>query len=218
MKNGITNSGVTEHSQQKLNLSTLLLGEPEPDGSSVQSLTIERMAKKDSSDTKSVASRTTLALDEKDSIRPDDSASMHAAADQDILSPSSSIIAASRADSNPDIRAFHQQLKEIDHNVPAGLIAGSGPVATSGLGLDQSRADLVFSNSLPPTLGAIVPVHLDASRGPPVNWTNLPDEKLLEALESPKDRLFVLKIEQDIIDFVRDSKYVARTPNFGGIC
>jgi hypothetical protein len=33
-----------------------------------------------------------------------------------------------------------------------------------------------------------------------------PDSKLLEALDSPKDRIMVLKLEQDIVDFVKDAK------------
>ena len=32
-----------------------------------------------------------------------------------------------------------------------------------------------------------------------------PDEKLFEALESPKDRMFLLRLEQDIINFIKDS-------------
>ncbi|KAF2461531.1 single-stranded nucleic acid binding R3H [Lineolata rhizophorae] len=32
-----------------------------------------------------------------------------------------------------------------------------------------------------------------------------PDVQLLEALFSPRDRLFVLKLEQDIIDFINNS-------------
>jgi hypothetical protein len=33
-----------------------------------------------------------------------------------------------------------------------------------------------------------------------------PDDKLLEALDSPKDRIFLLRLEQDLITFVKDSK------------
>ena len=34
----------------------------------------------------------------------------------------------------------------------------------------------------------------------------VPDERLVEALSSGRDRVWVLKLEQDIIDFVKDSK------------
>jgi hypothetical protein len=37
-----------------------------------------------------------------------------------------------------------------------------------------------------------------------------PDEKLLEALQSQRDRVWVLKLEQDIIDFIGQSKSVSR--------
>lgn len=37
-------------------------------------------------------------------------------------------------------------------------------------------------------------------------YKHTPDEKLIEALESPKDRMFLLRLEQDVIEFVKDSK------------
>ena len=37
-------------------------------------------------------------------------------------------------------------------------------------------------------------------------YRQTPDEKLLEALESPKDRIFLLRLEQDVIKFVKDSQ------------
>ena len=37
-------------------------------------------------------------------------------------------------------------------------------------------------------------------------YRQTPDEKLLEALESPKDRIFLLRLEQEVIEFVKDSK------------
>jgi hypothetical protein len=45
------------------------------------------------------------------------------------------------------------------------------------------------------------------------NMPAIPDEKLLEALRSPRDRLFVVKIEQDFIDFIKDSRYVTGDPS-----
>lgn len=42
--------------------------------------------------------------------------------------------------------------------------------------------------------------------GVPQNMPTHPDEKLIEALQSPRDRLFVVKIEQDFIDFIKDSR------------
>jgi hypothetical protein len=37
-------------------------------------------------------------------------------------------------------------------------------------------------------------------------YKHTPDEKLIEAMESPKDRIFLLRLEQDVIEFVKDSK------------
>jgi hypothetical protein len=41
-----------------------------------------------------------------------------------------------------------------------------------------------------------------------VIYRQAPDEKLLEAMASSKDRLFLLRLEKQVIDFVQDSKYV----------
>jgi hypothetical protein len=41
-----------------------------------------------------------------------------------------------------------------------------------------------------------------------VIYRQAPDEKLLEAMGSSKDRLFLLRLEKQVIDFVQDSKYV----------
>ena len=38
-----------------------------------------------------------------------------------------------------------------------------------------------------------------------------PDEKLLLALQSPRDRMFILKLEQDIIKFIENSRYILIT-------
>lgn len=171
-----------------------------------QPLLFDKLEKMDTSDTKSVTSRTTLALDEKDSLQPDDSASMQAAPDQDTLSPRGSVIAESRVESDLDAGAFHDQLKEVDHNVPVELSGGIATISGAEHGLTQNGVSLLFTDPTSHTLSVGVSADPISSRRPPPDWHNPPDEKLLEALESPKDRLFVLKIEQDIIDFVRDSR------------
>jgi hypothetical protein len=42
-------------------------------------------------------------------------------------------------------------------------------------------------------------------------FPNEPDEKLLEALESPKDRLMLLQLEDKIITFIKNTRFVARS-------
>jgi hypothetical protein len=53
---------------------------------------------------------------------------------------------------------------------------------------------------------SLPPPQLIAPTGPSIDYKyQEPDEKLFEALQSPKDRLFLLKLEQEVITFVRDS-------------
>lgn len=167
-------------------------------------------AKPPSLDGKSVASVNTFALDEKESIRPDDSASLRAVEEEDVTSPPDSVAAGSRVGSDSGVgRAFRDQLHEI---AVMGTQSARGPPGrfpnpnalphtlydpnhpANGVGRPMSQP--VVSGVLP-NLGG--PDALPAS----------PDEKLIEALESPRDRLFVLKLEQDFIDFIKDSRYVA---------
>ena len=165
------------------------------------------VAKKDNSDTKSVTSRTTLALDEKESLRPDDSASMKAAAEEDVSSPSDSVAVATKPPSDPDTRAFQDQLQEINRTETSRLQLQRRPPDVSNSFQGQGTGGMVYPvqqrnqpHQAPTAPNGNQPV------GPPEGFYLPPDEKLLEALASPKDRLFVLKIEQDMIDFIKDSK------------
>jgi hypothetical protein len=148
-------------------------------------------------------------LDEKESLRPDDSASLRAVEEEDVTSPPESNAAGSRVGSDSEARAFRAQLHEIAVMGPQpqrGVVPGRFPVANpngphtlydpnqppNGLGRSLSQPTV---NSLPPGAG-------------PQNLPAIPDEKLIEALQSPRDRLFVVKIEQDFIDFIKDSRYI----------
>lgn len=147
-------------------------------------------------DGKSITSGTTFALDEKESLRPDDSASVQAAADDDdALSIRGSLVAGSRMSS----RGIHPgDIAERRGIHPAA--GASGP----GILTPQSTA-----SERGPTLNA--PAHLSAegsSDALNVIYRQAPDDKLLDALASPRDRFFLLRLEKDVIDFVQDSKYV----------
>jgi hypothetical protein len=65
-------------------------------------------------------------------------------------------------------------------------------------------------SSGPPTRGELGHKPLTGPSGTPEGFNlfykHSPDEKLLEALDSPKDRIFLLRLEQDVIEFVKDSK------------
>lgn len=157
-------------------------------------------AKPPSMDGTSVVSATACALDEKESLRPDDSASLRAVDEEDVVSPPGSLLAAPHHDSDPGAaRAFRDQLHEIAVMNPQpsrGVAPGRFPTLPIG-------PHALYDPGMP--LGGAPPVAPPVAHGPP-NMPAIPDEKLLEALQSPRDRLFVVKIEQDFIDFIKDSR------------
>lgn len=159
------------------------------------------LVKRDTSDTKSVTSRTTGVLDEKESLRPDDSASMQAATEEDACTPSESVVEETYPLSHPDVHAFRDQLQEINSTESKHLIPNDVPVVRIG---QQSNG---VSNLAPPA-PVVVSNQSYATRAVATHEMLIlpPDDKLKDALASPKDRLFVLKIEQDMIDFIKDSK------------
>ena len=141
-------------------------------------------------DGKSITSGTTFALDEKESLRPDDSASVKAAAEDDDVSIRGSFVASSRMGSEVAPRG---RLMLPDRRV----IPVSGP---QGVGVMTPQS---ATSEQPP----------GANGEPPSDALNLiyrqaPDDKLLEALASPRDKYFLLRLEKDVIDFVQDSKSV----------
>jgi hypothetical protein len=149
-------------------------------------------------DTKSVASVATFALDEKESLRPDDSASMRAVPveEEEMFSPPGSVVAGSRVGSDTGAKAFREQLHEI---------AYMSSSAVRPVGVSFSPAILTNPSHAQPTVvkdqigSAVAKMMKDCDQ--PV-----PDEALLEALQSQRDRVWVLKLEQDIIDFIEHSK------------
>ena len=150
-----------------------------------------------SNDTKSVASATTFTLDEKESLRPDDSASVKAVDDED---GRASTQAGSRIGSDSGARAFSDQLREISQMGPQGrqppAIPRISPAVQTPAGVLYSPSPLAGPTSFPGLGGLDTPA--EASLSFP------PDEKLLAALNSVRDRVWVLKLEQDINDFVKD--------------
>ncbi|KAI9754725.1 MAG: hypothetical protein M4579_004572 [Chaenotheca gracillima] len=154
-------------------------------------------------DGKSIASGTTFALDEKESLRPDDSASVKAAEDEDLSLPGS------RLGSETGAKAFREQLQDISERpkvlahrglIPSRVISPAAQSPGPQIGNTHQKEFVVDS-------GDIIPQGEATSNVLPFGITQQePDEKLLEALETPKDRLFLLKLEQDVIEFVKDSK------------
>ncbi len=153
-------------------------------------------------DGKSITSGTTFnALDEKESLRPDDSASVKAAAeDDDAFSVRGSLLANSRMGSDVAARVHRIQIGDM----PPRAIAQILPEAhIQGIDTPQSGS----SEQQPSDIR--MPLAAAANAAPDVInalYRQAPDEKLLEAMQSAKDRLFLLRLEKEVIDFVKDSK------------
>lgn len=151
-------------------------------------------------DGKSITSGTTFALDEKESLRPDDSASVKAAEDDDTFSGRGSIVAGSRIGSEAAARAYRSQFyAEERRNMPPMQERQSQGVNTpqSGSSDQQATDDGKPKPLIDPTT---------APEGFNLFYRQTPDDKLLEALDSPKDRIFLLRLEQSVIEFVKSSK------------
>jgi len=153
-------------------------------------------------DGKSITSGTTFALDEKESLRPDDSASVKAAGeDDDAFSIRGSLIAGSRMSSDLAGRARPIQLGDMPERRLMHVTSGGSshgiltPQSTSSeqqLGNAPGMPQLQRADSSSDALGLI--------------YQHAPDDKLIEAMASAKDRLFLLKLEKEVIDFVQNSK------------
>ncbi|TRX95211.1 hypothetical protein FHL15_003903 [Xylaria flabelliformis] len=163
----------------------------------------EMGTKAPSLDGKSITSGTTFALDEKESLRPDDSASVKAAAEDDeAFSVRSSLLATSRIGSE-NARIHRLRIGDMPEKRPIPVLSGT---QETGLATPQSGTS---SQPPPPeqpqTLGGVAAPN-DAFNS---IYGQNPDEKLLEAMKSPKDRLFLLRLEQEVINFVLSSKVPA---------
>lgn len=149
-------------------------------------------------DSKSMASVTTFAMDEKDSLRPDDSASVQAADEEESLSGAAN----SRTGSEAGTRGFREPLRDGNGQRIRGLIPTVMQRFPDG--------DIRAANTIPPdsvSNNFVVTNQAEFQPGTTLNGYPLePDEKLLEAMSSPKDRLLLLQLEEKIRDFIQDSK------------
>ncbi|CAK7565973.1 MAG: hypothetical protein SEPTF4163_003904 [Sporothrix epigloea] len=163
-------------------------------------LSSEIGTKPPSLDGKSITSGMTFnALDEKESLRPDDSASVKAAADEDeTFSVRRSHLMSSRMGS--ELAARGQRMIQLGDMPPRMVSLTSHEPVASGAVTPHST----LSGQLPVTEAS---VHLRTSASTPseINGQN-PDEKLLDAMTSPKNRVFLLRLESDVVDFVQNSK------------
>ena len=171
-------------------------------------------------DGKSITSGTTFALDEKESLRPDDSASVKASEDDDTFSGRGSIVAGSRIGSEAagehthpacltgriltfiTARAYRAQVFEVSERraIVSPIEQQQGGFITPQSG--SSGPNLVGQLAPKPMQGQL-PLQ-DGSFN--IFYKQTPDDKLIEAMESPKDRIFLLRLEQDVISFVKETK------------
>ncbi|KAL9057032.1 MAG: hypothetical protein Q9162_002580 [Coniocarpon cinnabarinum] len=169
------------------------------------SSSVENVIRRDNSDTKSVTSRTTLTLDEKESLMPDDSASMQGGRDEEPTSPAEDIHAGFKVDVDSDARAFQDQLYEIDRHGGKPLAIAQRPVTSSSIPARQNGA-VAYQSPGVALQSPQGPSPREQSGGPGPGLVLHPDDKLIEALKSEKDRVFVVKIETDFRDFIEHSK------------
>ena len=167
-------------------------------------------------DGKSTTSGTTFALDEKESLRPDDSASVQAVDDDDFGSGPASGAPNSRMGSEAGSRAFRDQFCEFSENHPASA-PRSHPLSRRVIAdIEEEGPQTMHAPNVPPLPAPMMSrPDVPAVVRPSIDFEyREPDEKLFEALESPKDRMFLLRLEQDIIDFVKNSTYVCIFTHF----
>ena len=163
-------------------------------------------------DTKSMASENTFAMDEKESLRPDDSASVQAAdEDEPFFVPPVS--------GRPELQIALDDGNNSDLRRP--LL--DGPIATGHAA--QRLPMTILAN--PPRFGDIIPNASPAlpSNGIPLTsyparqngvdslqqysaGPNHPDEKIIEAMGTPKDRLLLLQLEEKFHAFIAQSRYL----------
>lgn len=196
-----TGSTVTERSSKAGNSQT-----PSDEASQRADSVSELDTKPPSLDGKSITSGTTFALDEKESLRPDDSASVKAAAeDDDAFSIRGSLLAGgSRMGSEVAARVHRIQLGDMPpRTITTHILTGAH--------IQEGATPLTGVPEKPAIPEAKLPLGSAATAPEGLNGTGFyrqnPDDKLLEAMQSPKDRLFLLRLEAQVIEFVQDSKY-----------
>lgn len=181
-------------------------GVTEDDGSHLSNSS----TKPPSFDTKSMASENTFALDEKESLRPDDSASVQATdEDEPFFVPPIS----GRPDNQVALERGSMGMRRPlqDESVPVNLAVQRLPVTTMANpprfgeimpGVLQCFPQNVTSNN---HLGAN---HLSLESPHQYSPAPMPlDERLIEAMGTPKDRLLLLQLEEKFLAFIIQSKY-----------
>lgn len=153
-------------------------------------------------DSKSLASVTTFAMDENNSVRPDDSASVQAIDEEESLSGPASGAPNSVTGSEAGGRAF-KDFRDGNAQRPRGVLPVPGPlfIGSNQHGNVSIPPDSVSNNFVTPAIPSGLP-----DGASPHGFPLHPDEKLVEAMKSPKDRLLILQLEEKIRYFISDSR------------
>jgi hypothetical protein len=151
--------------------------------------------KQQSFDTKSMASVNTFAMDEKESIRPDDSASVRAVEDDETSS-------APHKDDASAVNARHA-LRPSTSGVTIATrryhtLTLTNPPRFGDLPVPLTQAEQ--PEPAPPSEGSSEQQSDPHERAPSLPLA--PDEKLLDALASPKDRLSLLQLEEKFLALI----------------
>lgn len=147
-------------------------------------------------DTKSLASVTTFAMDDKESIRPDDSASVRAA-DEDNPHAALSRNSSFQHDYEPvpkSARTFAKNVTIPGRRFPP--LANPPRFGTLPISPVLECQDVHIQKPVVPILSP------DDPRDPSTTISIAPDEKLMEALSSTQNRLMLLKMEEKLLAFV----------------
>jgi hypothetical protein len=158
-------------------------------------------------DTKSMASVTTFAMDEKESLRPDDSASVQAADEDEHISPPSSGAASSNVGS--ESRPVPVVMPPRDDFNGVSIVARRAPRGTlvnpphfGNFPIEPVNGEPVVVNS--GLQSSVAPDVLAASN--PRLLAVTPDEKLIDAMGMPRERLLLLQLEQRLLSFITQSR------------
>ncbi|KAK5941791.1 hypothetical protein PMZ80_005742 [Knufia obscura] len=176
----------------------------EEDQSQVSSSSLN---KPQSFDTKSLASVTTFAMDDKESIRPDDSASVRAADDENpyaALSRNSSFQHDSEHTTHRSARVFPANVTIPGRRFPT--LANPPRFGNLPISPVLECQDVHMPQ---PSVQMISP---DEPRAPTTTVTIPPDEKLLDALASAKERLPLLQLEEKVLMFLNSTSDVLELP------
>ena len=150
-------------------------------------------------DSKSMASVATFALDEKESLRPDDSASVQAIDEEESLSGPASAAPNSVMGSEIGARGTRDSAQK-----PRQLVLFSTAPSVNDTGTQANGT----APRDPGINGSHVGLNSGAIQGGQTlhSFPQEPDQKLVEAMKTPKDRLLILQLEEKITNFIKHSQ------------